>query len=107
MTAATITLANPTTPTKEETMWPPRGSKNDVQQQTGRYHSQVINNVEEASPGEVSTALSDLSAETADHVNMDRAQRAGEPDIRPTIATDVASCANMLMTSESAKLFRP
>ncbi|KAE9304785.1 hypothetical protein PR003_g21670 [Phytophthora rubi] len=86
---------------------PPQVNKNDVQQQTGRSHTQAIDNVEVANPGEVSTAVPDLSTETADHVNMDRAQRAEEPDIRPTIATDVASCANMLMTSESAKLFRP
>ncbi|KAE8875252.1 hypothetical protein PF005_g24180 [Phytophthora fragariae] len=109
MTAATVTLANPTTPTKKETMQPPRVSKNHVQQQTVCSHTQVIDNNEVANPDEASTAVTDLSTETtstSDHVNMDRAQHVEGPDIRPTIATDVASCANMFMTSVSAKLFR-
>ncbi|KAE8955222.1 hypothetical protein PR002_g31844 [Phytophthora rubi] len=62
-------------------------SENDVQQQTGRSHTQVIDNEEAANPDEVSTAVTDLSTETTaanDHVNMDRAQHVEEPDIRST-----------------------
>ncbi|KAE9341777.1 hypothetical protein PF008_g10479 [Phytophthora fragariae] len=62
-------------------------SENDVQQQTGRSHTQVIDNDEAANPDEVSTAVTDLSTETTaanDHVNMDRAQHVEEPDIRST-----------------------